>query len=120
MSTKTMILESIDLYAEQADLKYLSEWKNQIKKLSVKRISSLKGKIPSPKQKILNDPDVKDTLSRLHTDFVLVPTVKTANNEIAVCKKYFNETLMKKLGINTTSISPTFYTLHIDQSLSCH
>ena len=78
-STKTMVLDFTDLYAEmwskreQVDLKYLSEWKDQIKELVVERISSLKEKIRSPKQKILNDPDVKDTLRRLHDDFVLVP-----------------------------------------------
>ena len=49
--------------------------------------------IPSSEQKILNDPDVKDTLRRLHDDFVLVPADKAANNVIAVCKKYHIETL---------------------------
>ena len=91
-STETMVSNSIDFYAEQwskreqVDLKYLSEWKDQIKELVVERISSLKEKIRSPKQKILNDPDVKDTLSRLHDDFVLVPADKAANNVTVVCK----------------------------------
>ena len=45
-STGTMVSDSIDLYAEQwskreqVDLKYLSEWKVQIKELVVERISS--------------------------------------------------------------------------------
>ena len=107
-----MVSNSINLYAEQwskweqVDLKYLSEWKDQIKELVVERISSLKEKIRSPKQKILNDPDVKDTLRRLLDDFVLVPADKAANNVIVVCKKYCIETLIKELGINTTNISP--------------
>ena len=77
-----MVLNSIDLYAEQwskreqVDLKYLSEWKDQIKELVVERISSLKEKIRSPKQKILNGSDEKDTLRRLHDHFVLVPADK--------------------------------------------
>ena len=90
-------------------LSNLSEWKDQIKELVVERISSLKEKIRSPKQKILSDPDVKDILRRLHDDFVLVPLVpadKAANNVIVVCKKYYIETLIKELGINTTNISP--------------
>ena len=105
-----MVSDSINLYAEQwskreqVDLKYLSEWKDQIKELVVERILSLKEKIRSPKQKILNDPDVKDTLRRLHDDFV--PADKAANNVIVVCKKYYIETLMRELGINTTNISP--------------
>ena len=72
----------------------------------MERISSLKENIRSPKQKILSDPDVKDTLRRLHDDFVLVPADKAANNVIVVCKKYYIETLIKELGINTTNISP--------------
>ena len=83
-STETMVSNSIDLCAEQwfereqVDLKYLSEWKYQIKELVVERISSLKEKTRSPKQKILSDLDVQDTLRRLHDDFVLVPADKAA------------------------------------------
>ena len=111
-STETMVLDSIDLYVEQwskqeqVDLNYLSEWKDQIKELVVERISSLKEKIQSPKQKILNDPDVKDTLRVPHDDFVLVPADKAANNVIVVCKKYYIETSIKELDLNTTNISP--------------
>ena len=99
-SPETMVSDSIDLYMvqwskwEQIDLKYLSEWKDQIKELVVERISSLKTKIQSPKQKILNDPDVKDTLRRL-LDFVVVPADKAANNVIVVCKRYYIKTLIK-------------------------
>ena len=85
--------------------------KDQIKELVVERISSLKEKIRSPKQKILNDPDVQDTLRRLHDDFVLVPADKAANNMIVVFKMYHIETLIKELGINTTNISP--YSIYI-------
>ena len=45
-------------------------------------------------------------LRRLHDDFVLVPADKAANSVIAVCKKYYIETLIKELGINTTIIHP--------------
>ena len=69
----------------------------------MERISSLKEKIRSPKQKILNDSHVKDTLRRLHDDFVLVPADKAANNVIVVCKKYHIETLIK----NWASTPPT-------------
>ena len=50
-----MFLESIDLYAknwskrEQVELKYLSEWKDQLKELVADRISDLKGHFKSPK-----------------------------------------------------------------------
>ena len=50
-----MFLESIDLYAkiwskrEQVELKYLSEWKEQLKELVADHISNLKGHFKSPK-----------------------------------------------------------------------
>ena len=101
---KTMVLDSIDLYAEQwskreqIDLKYLSEWKDQIKKIVVECISSLKEKIRTPKQKTLNDSDVKDALNRLHDDFVLVPADKATNNVIVVCKKIPYRDFTKRIG----------------------
>ena len=58
---------------------------------------SLKEKIRSPKPKILNDPDMKDTLRRLHDDFVLVPADKAASNVIVVCKKYLYQDINKRI-----------------------
>ena len=116
-----MFLESIDLYAknwskrEQVDLKYLSEWKDHLKELVTDRISNLKGHFKSPKCKVLDQPDVKDTLHKLQTDYVLVPADKAANNVIIVCKKYYIDTLIKELGINNVNISNPTY-IHIDGS----
>ena len=110
-ATETMFLESIDLYAknwsnrEQVDLKYLSEWKDHLKELVTDRISNLKGHFKSPKCKALDQPDVKDTLCKLQTNYVLVPADKAANNVIIVCKKYYIDTLVKELGINNVNIS---------------
>ena len=93
-ATETIFLEFIDLYAknwskgEQVDLKYLSEWKDHLKELVTNRISNLKWHFKSPKCKVLDQPDVKDTLHKLQTNYVLVPADKTANNVIIVCKKY--------------------------------
>ena len=70
-------------------LKYFSEWKDWVKELVVDRISGLKGIFKSPKCKILNLPDVKDTLEKLHTDFVLFLAHKAANNVIMMCEKYY-------------------------------
>ena len=116
-----MFLESIDLYAknwskrEQEELKYLSEWKDQLKELVTDRISNLKGHFKSPKCKVLDQPDVKDTLHKLHANYVLVPADKAANNVIVVCKKYYIDTLVKELGINNiNSNNPTY--IPIDDS----
>ena len=107
-----MFLESIDLHwskREQVDLKYLSEWKDNFKELVKDRISNWKGHFKSPKCKVLDQPDVKDTLHKLQTNYVLVPVDKAANNVIIVCKKYYIDTPVKELGINNVNISnPTY------------
>ena len=116
-----MFLESIDLYAknwskrEPVELKYLSEWKDQLKELVTDRISNLKGHFKYPKCKVLDQPDVKDTLHKLHANYVLVPADKAANNVIVVCRKYYIDTLVKELGINNiNSNNPTY--IPIDDS----
>ena len=120
-ATETMFLDSIDLYAknwpkrEQVDLRYLSEWKDHLKELVTGRISNLKGHFKSPKCKVLDQPDVKDTLHKLQTNYVLVPADKAANNVKIVCKKYYIDTLVKELGINNVNISNPTY-IPIDDS----
>ena len=85
-ATETMLFESIDLYAknwskkEQVELKYLSEWKDQLRGLDAERISHLKGHLKSPKGKVLDQPDVQDILHKLHANYVLLPADKAANN----------------------------------------
>ena len=92
---------------EQVELKYLSEWKDQLKDLAADRISNLKGHFQSLKCKVLNEPDVKDTFHKLHANYVFVHTDKAANNVIIVCKKYCIGTL--ELGINNVIINnPTY------------
>ena len=118
---KQCFLESIDLYAknwskrEQVDLKYLSKWKDHLKELFIDRISNLKGHFKSLKCKVLDLPDVKDTLHKLHANYVLVPAGKAANNVI-VCKKYYIDILVKELGINNVNINNPTY-IPIDDSV---
>ena len=106
-ATETMFLESIDLYAknwskrEQVELKYL----DQLKELVADRISTLTEHFKSPKCKVLDQPDVKDTLDKLHANYVLVPADKAANDVIIVCKKYYIDTLVKELGISNVNIN---------------
>ena len=70
--------------------------------------------LKSPKCKVLDQPDVKDTLHKLHANYVLVPADKAANNVIIVCKKYI-DTLVKELGINSVNINNPTY-ISIDDS----
>ena len=120
-ATDTIFLESIDLYAtnwskrKQTELKYLSEWKDQLKELVADRISDLKDHFESPKCKVLDQPHVKDNLRKLRVNHVFVPADKAANNVIVVCKKYYIDTLVKELGINNVNISNPTY-IPIDDS----
>ena len=91
------------------ELKYLSEWKDQLNELVADRISNLKMHFKSLKCKVFDEPDVKDTIYNLHANYVLVPAHKAANNVIAVCKKYHIDTLVKELEINNVnSNNPTY------------
>ena len=83
--------------------------KDHLKELVTDHISNLKGHFKSPKCKVFDQPDVKDTLHKLHANYVLFPEDKAANNVIIVCKKYCIDTLDKKLGINNVNINnPTY------------
>ena len=62
-----------------------------------------------------DQPDVKDTLHKLHANYVLVPADKAANNVIIVCRKYYIDTLVKELGINNVNINNPTY-IPIDDS----
>ena len=64
------------------------------------RISNLKGHFKSPTGKALDQPNVKDIFHTLHVNYALVPTEKSADNVIAVCKKYYLDTLVEGLAIN--------------------
>ena len=59
--------------------------------------------------------DVKGTLHKLHTNYVLVIANKAANNVTVVCKKYCIDTLVKELGINNVNSSKPTY-IPIDDS----
>ena len=97
------------------ELKYLSEWKDQLKELAADPISNLKGHFKSPKCKVLDHVDVKDNLHKLHVNYALVPADKSANNVIIACKKYNIDTLVEELGINHVNINNPTY-IPIDDS----
>ena len=69
-------------------------------KLVADRISDLKEHFKSPKCNVFYQPDVQNTLYKLHANYVLVPVDKAANNVIVVCKKYYSGILVIELGIN--------------------
>ena len=86
-----------------------------MKELVAECISDLKGHVKPPKFKVLDQPDVKDTLHKLHDNYVSVPADKAANNVIVVCKKYYIDILVKELGINNVNSNNPAY-IPIDES----
>ena len=77
-----------------------------MKEIVADRISDLNGHFKSPKCKVLNQPDVKDNLQKLHANYVLVPTDKAAKNVIVVCKKYHIDSLVSTNNANSNN--PTY------------
>ena len=83
--------------------------------ISCRSHSKFERHFKSPKCKVLDQPDVKNTLHKLHANYVLVPTDKAANNVIVVCKKYYIDTLVKELGIdNVNSNNQTYIPIDDD------
>ena len=70
------------------------------------RISKLKQNLKQPTGKVLQNADVKACLSDPHSKYAFVPADKAPNNVMIICKRYFIETLIKKLGLDNCS-TPT-------------
>ena len=85
---------------EQEDRKYFSEWKDDLKELVGERISDLS----HLNAKSSNQPDVKDTLHKFHSNYVLIPADKAAKNVIVVCKKYHIDTINNPNNDNPTYV----------------
>ena len=80
-----------------------------MKELVGERISDLKGHFKSPKCKVLNQLDAKETLHKLHINYVLVSADKAAKIAIVLCKKYYIDTPVEELGINNlNNNNPTY------------
>ena len=69
-------------------------------------ISKLKHNFKQPTGKVLQNVDVKACLSDLHNKYVFVPADRAPNNVIIICKRYYIETLIKELGLDSCS-TPT-------------
>jgi hypothetical protein len=57
---------------------------------------------------VFKKPEVVNKLRRLHDKFVLVPTDKTSNSIIFVCKNYYYECLLNELGFTSTFGNTTY------------
>ena len=107
----SLLCEAVDQYALQwakceiVELSVLSSWKEMVKGQIEERISKLKQNFKQPTGKVLQNVDIKACLSYLHNKYVFVPADKASNSQI-ICKRYYIETLIKELGLDSCS-TPT-------------
>ena len=71
-----------------------------VKGKNEERISKLKQNLKQPTAKVLQNADVKACLADLHKKYVFVPADKAPNNIMIICKRYYNESLIKEMGLD--------------------
>ena len=90
---------------EDVEVDTLSEWIKSIADVLKRRTRRLKHSVNTD---IFSDPDVVRELSRLHENFVIVPTHKASNNYTFVCKRHYVSILTEGLGLNSPPGNPTY------------
>ena len=113
-------MDSIEDYArrwakrEKVDVNTLSEWIKTIRTYILSRIKNLKKTMSSKVGSPMNEADVKKCLSELHNKFIILPADKAPNNIVFICKKYYHESMLKELNIDSPqqngTYTPTFLT----------
>jgi len=101
----------------------LDEWSETVKLIIKNRISKLQRRKFRVRSKILQDRHVKAYLSELQEKYVLVPADKAGNNIIFVCKYYYVQTLMRELGLESSSTINSTYeaqTITADEVIRTH
>ena len=74
------------------ELSVLSSWKEMVKGQIEEHISKLKQNFKQSAGKMLQNGDVKACLSDPHSKYGFVPTDKSPDNIIVICKRYYIET----------------------------
>ena len=65
---------------------------------------------------IFKDPDVIKELTYLQEHYVITPADKASNNYTFTCKKYYFDSLVKELGLNSTPGNPTYTPTNLSAS----
>ena len=81
---------------EDVDVHTLSEWVKSIADILKRIIRRLKQSFNTRHESIFGGPEVVRELSRLHENFVIVPTDKASNNYTFVCKRYYVSILIEE------------------------
>ena len=114
-------MDSVEEYArawakrEKVELDTLAEWVKSIRSLIQRRIHKLKNCVNARPQSVFKDKEAVKCLSSIHDKYVVVPADKAPNNVVFVCKSYYYECLIKELGIDGCSGSPTYKNVSFDK-----
>ena len=92
---------------EDVEVDTLSEWIKSIADVLKRRIRRL-NHCHTRYGSIFSYPDVVRELSRLHENFVIVPTDKASNNYTFICKRHYVSILTEELGLNSLPGNPTY------------
>ncbi|KAK3087812.1 hypothetical protein FSP39_010974 [Pinctada imbricata] len=117
-----IIMDSCEEYArrwakkEDVQLDTLSEWIKSIRGLLLSRINRLKSTVNTRFKSIFKDPDVITELNYLQEHNVITPADKASNNYTFTCKKYYSDSLVKELGLNSTPGNPTYTPTNLSAS----
>ncbi|KAK3100202.1 hypothetical protein FSP39_016165 [Pinctada imbricata] len=117
-----IIMDSCEEYArrwakkEDVQLNTLSEWIKSIRGLLLSRINRLKSTVNTRFVSIFKDPDVITELTYLQEHYVITPADKASNNYTFTCKKYYFDSLVKELGLNSTPGNPTYTPTNLSAS----
>ena len=113
-----MIMDAVEDYArrqikrevyQDPELESLSDWVRTIRSLVQGQIRKVKNCVNSLPKSVCKDQEAVKCLSSLHDKYVIVPANKASNKIVFVCKSYYNECLIKELGINKNTSGNTTY-----------
>ena len=65
--------------------------------------------VPGVVKPVLKDEEVLESLSNLHSKFVIVPIDKASSNVAIICKRYYIQKLLNEVGVPGNA-SPTYKT----------
>ena len=117
-SIESSLASAVENLATKYDLSVetLSAWKTKILELVENRVRILKSrKVPSVTKPVLQNEEIKTSLSELHNKFVIVPIDKASNNIAIICKRFYIQKLLDEVGVPGDA-SPTYKLSNRDPS----
>ena len=102
-------IQAIEHSLDESCLKYASKynlpandfdsWKRKVLDKVKKKVKHLRKQPNQIVKPVLEDPEIKEYLEKLHKDFVIVPIDKASNNVAIICKPFYIKVLVEEVGI---------------------